>query len=60
MKPGDLVTNPDLMAEALHDAPAGWLLKNLQLVLSVRVIGGTPTNPKVVGSYFWWTVVPLR
>jgi hypothetical protein len=50
---GDLVTNPDLMAEALHDAPAGWQLKNLQLVLSVKVIGGTPTTPKVVGSYFW-------
>jgi hypothetical protein len=50
---GDLVTNPGLMAEALHDAPAGWQFKNLQLVLSVKVIGGTPATPKVVGSYFW-------
>lgn len=50
---GDLVTNPDLMTEALRDAPSGWQQKNLQLVLSVKVIGGTPASPKVVGAYFW-------
>jgi hypothetical protein len=50
---GDLVTNPDLVAEALRGAPAGWQQKNLQLVLSVKVIGGTPASPKVVGSHFW-------
>jgi hypothetical protein len=50
---GDLVTNPDLMAEALHGAPPGWQKKNLQLVLHVKVISGAPTSPKVVKSYFW-------
>jgi hypothetical protein len=50
---GDLVTNPDLMAEALRDAPPGWQKKNLQLVLHVKVLGGVPTSPKVVKSYFW-------
>jgi hypothetical protein len=50
---GDLVTNPDLMAEALHDAPPGWQKKNLQLVLHVKVISGAPTSPKVVKSHFW-------
>jgi hypothetical protein len=50
---GDLVTNGDLMAEALRGAPKGWQEKNMQLVLSVKVIGGTPTSPKVVGSHFW-------
>lgn len=49
----DLVTNPDLMSEALKGAPDGWQKKNLQLVLAVKVIGGTPASPKVVGSYFW-------
>ncbi len=49
----DLVTNPELMAEALKGAPKGWQQKNLQLVLAVKVIGGTPASPKVVGSYFW-------
>lgn len=49
----DLVTNPDLLAEALKNAQPGWQKKNLQLVLSVKVIGGAPASPKVVGSYFW-------
>jgi hypothetical protein len=50
---GDLVTNADLMAEALHDAPPGWQKKNLQLVLHVKVISGAPTSPKVLKSYSW-------
>jgi hypothetical protein len=50
---GDLVTNPDLMAEALRDAPAGWQTKNLQMILHVKVISGAPTSPKVVKTYFW-------
>ncbi len=49
----DLVTNADLMAEALRTAPAGWQKKNLQLVLHVKVIGGSPTSPKVVAAHFW-------
>jgi hypothetical protein len=50
---GDLVTSPDLMAEALRDAPPGWQKKNLQMVLHVKVISGVPTSPKVVKTYFW-------
>jgi hypothetical protein len=50
---GDLVTNPDLMAEAFQGAPAGWQSKNLQLVLRVKVISGAPASPKVLGRYFW-------
>lgn len=49
----DLVTNPDLMAEALQGAPPGWQSKNLQLVLHVKVIAGAPASPKVVKAYFW-------
>lgn len=49
----DLVTNPDLMAEALHGAPVDWRNKNLQLVLHVKVISGAPSSPKVVKTYFW-------
>jgi hypothetical protein len=61
----DLVTNPDLMAEALtggpatpggsrlQPAPADWQKKNLQLVLHVKVIAGAPSSPQVVGRYFW-------
>jgi hypothetical protein len=50
---GDLVTNGDELAEALHDAPKGWEKKNLQLVLHVKVISGAPTSPKVVAAHFW-------
>ena len=49
----DLVTNADLMAEALRAAPIGWQKKNLQLVLHVKVIAGSPTSPKVVAAHFW-------
>ena len=49
----DLVTNPDLMAEALRGAPPDWRKKNLQLVLHVKVISGAPSSPKVVKQYFW-------
>lgn len=49
----DLISNPELLAEALRDAPQGWQNKNLQLVLHVKVIGGAPASPKVVKTYFW-------
>jgi len=49
----DLITNPELLGEALHDAPVGWQNKNLQLVLHVKVISGTPASPRIVKTYFW-------
>lgn len=49
----DLVTNVDLMTEALRDSPAGWQNKNLQLVLHVKVISGAPTSPRIVATHFW-------
>jgi hypothetical protein len=49
----DLVTNPDLMAKALAGAPPDWQHKNLQIVLHVKVIAGSPTAPAVVKSYYW-------
>jgi hypothetical protein len=50
---GELVTNPDLLRDALHGAPPGWQNKNLQLVLHVKVISGVPASPTVVASHFW-------
>ncbi len=49
----ELVTQPDQMAEALKNAPTDWPSKNLQLVVHVRVIAGTPASPRVVAAYFW-------
>jgi hypothetical protein len=53
MAASDLVTNADLLAEALRNAPRGWQKKNLQLVLHVNVISGVPASPRVVAAYFW-------
>jgi len=49
----DLVTNPDLLAEALRGAPSGWQHKNLQLVVHVKVVSGAPSSPRVIATYFW-------
>jgi len=49
----DVLTNPALLAQALHNAPANWQKKNIQIVLHVRVISGTPTAPNVIATYFW-------
>ncbi len=50
---GELVTNPDLLADALHGAPKGWEQRNLQIVLHVKVIAGTPAPPQVVAIHSW-------
>jgi hypothetical protein len=49
----DLITNPDLLAQALRDAPPGWQKKNIQIVLHVRVISGSPTTPTILATHFW-------
>ena len=49
----DLVTNPDLLREALRATAPGWQTKNMQLVLHVKVISGVPASPTVVASHFW-------
>jgi hypothetical protein len=50
---GEFLTNEDYFAAALHDAPPDWYRKNMQVVLSVKVISGTPGPPKVLATYFW-------
>src|SRR5208282_1755227 len=49
----DLLTNPELLAGALREAPVGWQHKNLQLVLRMQVIANAPASPKVVAAHFW-------
>jgi hypothetical protein len=44
---GRLVTDPHQLALLVHDLPAGWENKNLQVVLHVRVIANTPAQPEV-------------
>jgi hypothetical protein len=49
----NLITNPELFAEALHGAPDGWQRKNLQLVLQIKVIANSPASPKLIATYYW-------
>jgi hypothetical protein len=49
----DLVTNPALLQEALRKLPAGWQQKNVQIVLHVEVISGSPSVPTVVATHVW-------
>jgi hypothetical protein len=37
----------------LHNLPAGWKSKNVQLVLHARVVHKTPALPDVVASSEW-------
>jgi hypothetical protein len=48
-----LVTNADLLRNALHDRPPGWQTKNLQIVLHLKVIGNSPAAPEAVATYYW-------
>jgi hypothetical protein len=48
-----VVTDPELLKNALHDRPAGWETKNLQVVLHMKVIANTPATPEVVATYYW-------
>jgi hypothetical protein len=50
---GKLLTNPDMLAAVLHDAPKDWKSKNFQIVLQVKVQGSTPEQPTVIDKYFW-------
>ncbi len=49
----ELITDPTLLAEALHSAPDGWQRKNLQLVLHMKVIANAPASPQVIASHYW-------
>ncbi len=49
----ELATSPELLADALRGAPPNWKQKNLQFVVHVNVIGGTPGKPSTVATYFW-------
>jgi hypothetical protein len=50
---GRLLTDQEQLGAILRKLPAGWENKNVQLVLHARVIGNTPAQPEVVGSYVW-------
>lgn len=50
---GEFLTTEKYMSEALRNAPATWQAKNLEVVLSTRIVGETPSPPEVAATYFW-------
>lgn len=49
---GRFITDPDLLAMALHGAPIDWEKRDFQFVLHVKVLGNTPERPTLIASYF--------
>jgi len=50
---GEFVTDPQLLATLIKDAPKDWSKKNLQLVLHTNVVNDIPGSPTVVAAYYW-------
>ena len=50
---GEFLTNPVYFAEALHRAPHDWWRKNMQIVISAKVMKETAGPPQVMAVHFW-------
>jgi hypothetical protein len=50
---GEFLTNEAYFAEALKHAPNDWYRKNMQIVLSTRVMSGKNGPPQVLAVHFW-------
>ncbi len=50
---GEFLTNADELAQAIRQGPRDWQRKNVQVVLSTKVIGNTAGPPEVLATYFW-------
>jgi len=50
---GEFLTNQVYFSDALSNAPRDWDRKNMQVVLSTKVISGAHGPPKVLAVHFW-------
>jgi hypothetical protein len=50
---GEVLTNPVYFAEVVKRAPRDWSRKNMQIVLSAKVMTGTEGPPQVMAVHFW-------
>jgi hypothetical protein len=50
---GEFLTNPEYLAAIAKQAPKDWEHKNLQVVLTTKVINGNSGPPRVVATTFW-------
>jgi hypothetical protein len=49
----EFLANPDKMRDLLKNAPRGWEGKNMQAVLSVKVVDFQPVSAEVVATSYW-------
>lgn len=50
---GEFVSQDSSWNEVASMAPSGWENMNLQVVLETKIVGTTPSSPKIVAVYFW-------
>lgn len=50
---GEFVLNQQSLAELIKTEPANWQKKNLEVVLTAKVIDGQPGPPHVIASVAW-------
>ena len=50
---GEFLADPKYLEEAVKTAPRDWGRKNMQLVITTKVIAGNSGPPSVVAAYFW-------
>jgi len=49
----DFLTNNVYWERLTRQVPRDWLSRNLQVVISTKVIGNTPTSPEIVAVHCW-------
>jgi hypothetical protein len=50
---GEFLTNPQYMAAIAAHAPPNWEHKNIQILISTKVIDGRSGPPKALTAHFW-------
>jgi hypothetical protein len=50
---GEFLSNPAYMETIAADAPGRWARKNVEVLISTRVIDGKSGPPKAVIAHFW-------
>jgi hypothetical protein len=53
MAAGEFLSNPAYMETIAAQAPRNWAHKNVQIVISTKVINGRSGPPKAVIAHFW-------
>jgi hypothetical protein len=49
----EFLSSPSYMEAAIQKAPRDWRRKNIQLIISTKVINGGSGPPRIVDEYFW-------